>query len=64
MESTPNPEVMKFVANKLLINNNIEILTKKEAQKIPIGKLLFDFPFVKTVFISSNFISITKNNKE
>lgn len=62
MESTPNPEVMKFVANKLLINKNIEILTKKEAQKIPIGKLLFNFSFVKSVFISGNFISITKNN--
>ena len=27
-ESTPNPEVMKFVSNKILVKKNIEILNK------------------------------------
>jgi len=59
-ESTPNPEVMKFVANRMLTKQSIEITTLEEAQEIPIAKELLKFPFVKTLYLSSNFISITK----
>lgn len=61
-ESTPNPAVMKFVSNKLLTSQNIEVISLKDAKEVPIAKDLFDFPFVKEVFISDNYISITKNN--
>ena len=61
VESTPNPEVMKFVSNQLLIDTDLEINSKEEAQNISIANALFDFPFVKKIFINSNFISITKN---
>ena len=33
-ESTPNPEVMKFVANRVLAEKSIEITNAKEAQGI------------------------------
>ena len=59
-ESTPNPEVMKFVSNRILSNNTIEITSVEAAKNIPIAKELFSFPFVKSVFLSKNFISITK----
>ena len=59
-ESTPNPEVMKFVSNRILSNNTIEITSIEAAKNIPIAKELFSFPFVKSVFLSKNFISITK----
>jgi len=59
-ESTPNPKVMKFVSNKILVNKNIEILEKKDASKIPIAAAIFKFPFVESIFISNNFIAITK----
>ena len=59
-ESTPNPEVMKFVSNRILSNNTIEIRSVEAAKNIPIAKELFSFPFVKSVFLSKNFISITK----
>ncbi len=59
-ESTPNPKVMKFVSNKILVNKNIEIIEKKDASKIPIAAAIFKFPFVKSIFISNNFIAITK----
>ncbi|MET2983740.1 NifU family protein [Aureibaculum conchae] len=61
-ESTPNPAVMKFVSNKLLSSQNIEVIVPEDANEAPIAKDLFDFPFVKEVFISDNYISITKNN--
>ncbi|MDY7396243.1 NifU family protein [Aureibaculum sp. 2210JD6-5] len=61
-ESTPNPAVMKFVSNKLLTSQNIEVTSLEDAKEVPLAKDLFDFPFVKEVFVSDNYISITKNN--
>lgn len=60
-ESTPNPAVMKFVANKILLNENLEILSTEEAKHIPLAAAIFNFPFVKGLFLSGNFIAITKN---
>ena len=60
-ESTPNPAVMKFVSNKNLSANSLEILSPEEAKKIPLANAIFNFPFVKSLFISGNFIAITKN---
>ncbi len=62
MESTPNPEVMKFVANKILTEDSIEMLNNKNSDQVPLAMELFKFPFIKSIFISYNFISITKNN--
>ncbi len=59
-ESTPNPHVMKFVSNKLLSSQNIEILSDEQTKGLPLVKSLFDFPFVKEVFISENYVSISK----
>jgi len=60
-ESTPNPAVMKFVSNKILVAENMEILTMESAKQIPLATAIFNFPFVKGLFISGNFIAITKN---
>ena len=59
-ESTPNPSVMKFVANKALTNNIYEFKNVKEALHSPLASAIFNFPFVKEVFINTNYISITK----
>lgn len=60
-ESTPNPTAMKFVANRRLVKNSMEFKNEKEAKKLNIAQKLFAFPFIENVFISNNFISITKN---
>lgn len=63
VEATPNPASMKFVANKILIKEKgatAEYKNASETQTAPIAKQLFQFPFVKTVFVSGNFITITK----
>ncbi len=61
-EGTPNPESMKFVANKILVENGAtaQYNTITEARQAPIAQKLFEFPFVKQVFIASNFITLTK----
>jgi Fe-S cluster biogenesis protein NfuA len=64
-EATPNPRVMKFTANKLLVDNNIyEFLNRAEAISSPLALELFGFPFVESVFISGNFVSVTKKQNE
>ena len=60
-ESTPNPAVLKFVANKKLVDFQIEFNSIDECENSPLALRLFNFPFVKSVFIDKNFISITKH---
>lgn len=60
-ETTPNPETLKFVANKLLYpSKSMDIPDVSKAKASPLAQELFVFPFVKSVFIASNFVSITK----
>ena len=60
-ESTPNPKVMKFVANRAVIQgDSVEYRNIDEAEKSPLAIKLFHFPFVKEVFIARNFVSLTK----
>ena len=60
VESTPNPEVMKFVSNRMLVDQSIEITNIEEAKDISIAKELLKFPFIKSIYLNQNFISITK----
>lgn len=59
-ESTPNPSVMKFVANKKIVTSLFEFTSIDEAKLSPLATKLFHFPFVKSVFIEENYVSITK----
>lgn len=60
-EMTPNPETMKFVANKLLYpGKSIDFQDEMSAFPSPLAKELFSFPFIKSVFIASNFVTLTK----
>jgi Fe-S cluster biogenesis protein NfuA len=65
IEMTPNPSTMKFVANKYLLmtGDSAEFGTKAEAKGFsPLAEELFSFPFVKNVFITANFVTITKTD--
>ena len=60
-ESTPNPKVMKFVANRAIIQgDSVEFMNIDEAMSSPLAIKLFHFPFIKEVFIAKNFVSLTK----
>ena len=60
-ESTPNPKVMKFVANRAIIQgDSVEYMNMDEAKNSPLAMKLFHFPFVREVFIAKNFVSLTK----
>lgn len=60
-EVTPNPAAMKFGTTKVLTTTDVEYKNIEEASKSsPLAQALFSFPFVKEVFISNNYVSITK----
>uniref|UniRef100_UPI00404956F6 NifU family protein n=1 Tax=Flavobacterium sp. TaxID=239 RepID=UPI00404956F6 len=59
-ENTPNPAVVKFVSNKLLTKTVVECKSIDDTLASPLAKELFNFPFIKEVFIDENYISITK----
>ncbi|MBE7628665.1 NifU family protein [Tenacibaculum piscium] len=60
-EVTPNPAVMKFGSNKALTQTDVEFKNIEEASKSsPLAQELFGFSFVKEIFISENYVSITK----
>ena len=50
-EMTPNPVTMKFVTDRELISDGKQVDYKE----------LFHFPFVKGVFISANYVTVTKD---
>ena len=60
-ESTPNPSAMKFVANKKITDQTLSFENIDTAQDAPLVKELFNFPFVKEVFMDENYISISKH---
>lgn len=63
-EANPNPDTLKFVLN-FLINEGApaEFENKAAAGNSPLAQALFDeFSFVEKVFISSNFVTLTRND--
>ncbi len=61
-ESTPNPNVNKFVCNKFLSKQIIDANRLDDLKEIPLAKALFDnFDTIVEVFISENYVSISKD---
>lgn len=61
-EATPNPESLKFVMNRLLVKGaSFDFDSYDAAEKSPLAQALFEFDFVKRVFIANNFVTITKS---
>ena len=62
-EMTPNPESMKFVCDRMMLDgNSAEFSSLQDATDCPLALALFDFPFVKGVFIMNNVITLTKDS--
>lgn len=58
---TNNPAILKFEANQLLVNSgNYEYGNMDEAKNSPLAQQLFYLPFIKTVYISGNFVALER----
>ena len=63
-EMTPNPETMKFVANKLLYpGKSVDFPDEASSSPSPLAQQLFTFPFIRSVFIASNFVTLSKTSE-
>lgn len=63
-EMTPNPATMKFVTDRSLILDGDQVYyvnASMVGDSSPLAKELFCFPFVKEVFISANYVTVTKD---
>ena len=59
-DTTPKPNVLKFVSNKSLTKTSLECRNIDETKASPLAKELFNFSYVKEVFFDENYISVTK----
>jgi len=59
-EVTPNPATMKFVASRKIVPATFEFKNIEEAKDSELATALFQFPFVKQVFIDDNYVSVSK----
>jgi Fe-S cluster biogenesis protein NfuA len=60
-EQTPNPESLKFVTNRMIYKGTADFREESLAREwSPLASALFDLPYVKSVYICQNFVTITK----
>lgn len=64
-EQTPNPESLKFVTNQVLLPNIVfESKRSQNDGKSPLANSLYEkFEWIQGVFISNNFITISKSDQ-
>lgn len=63
-ESTPNPLTLRFVSSRLLVPDGrmLEFRKAEDAEGVsPLAEKVFNLPFVDGVFISGNFVTVTRN---
>ena len=64
-EQTPNPGTLKFVTNQMLYARQMADFTLDQkdlaAEWSPVADALFQFDYVKGVYICNNFITVTKD---
>lgn len=58
--ATTNPTIMKFEANKQLVEGQYEYNNIDEAKDAPLAQTLFHLPFIKTVYIAGSFIGLQR----
>ncbi|TAH40451.1 MAG: NifU family protein [Bacteroidetes bacterium] len=62
-EATPNPASMKFVLNNYILQEgSVEYTNPGQTGNSPLAKQLFGFSGISSVFITANFITLTKNS--
>ena len=60
-KATPNPQAMKFVVTKQIASKQAQFFNRSECVASPLAGKLFGFPWLKSVFIGPNFVTLTKH---
>ena len=62
-EETPNPSTLKFLPGReVLPNGSVDFRSEQDAKKSPLAEALFNVDGVVGVFLSDDFITITKRD--
>ncbi|MGZ3771986.1 MAG: NifU family protein [Bdellovibrio sp.] len=61
-ESTPNPATMKFLLHRSITTEGFECPNSEEAERSPLASKIFGFPWTSSVYIGSDFITVTKQD--
>jgi Fe-S cluster biogenesis protein NfuA len=59
-EETPNPQSRKFRVSQKITDGSHDFPTSEQAGHSPLASKLFGFPWMQSVFIGEDFITITK----
>jgi Fe-S cluster biogenesis protein NfuA len=64
-ETTPNPEVLKFLPGREVLGEGTrEFRTAEEAESSPLAQALFDLAGVERVFFGPDFLTVTKSDDD
>jgi Fe-S cluster biogenesis protein NfuA len=61
-ETTPNPSTMKFNFTEKIAESTHDFSTIEHTENSPLAAKIFGFPWVSSVFIGENFVTITKQD--
>lgn len=61
-EETPNPQSRKFLINQQISEISLEVPSVEQARHSPLATKLFGFPWLESLFIGNDFITITKQD--
>ena len=62
-EDTPNPDTLKFMPGDIVLKSgSVDFSNVKSSTNSPLAKRLFEIDGVTRVFLSSDFISVTKES--
>lgn len=61
-ESTPNPATLKFHLQRQVTEESFDCPTAQDAERSPLAAKLFGFPWTSSVFIGTDFITVTKQD--
>lgn len=61
-ENTPNPATMKFTFSTTITQESKDFPNLESTEASPLAAKIFGFPWVSSVFIGENFVTITKQD--
>lgn len=61
-EPTPNPATMKFLLHRHVVDEGFDCPTAQEADRSPLASKIFGFPWTSSVYIGTDFITVTKQD--
>ncbi|HBM90818.1 MAG TPA: NifU family protein [Rhodospirillaceae bacterium] len=62
-EDTPNAATMKFLPSQAVVSNPVDFVNAEEAASSPLAQVLFAIEGVQSVFLGTDFISVTRSQE-